>query len=454
MTNTDPLFSLSPLDGRYTDKVDELRTYFSEAGLMRYRIVVEIEWFIHLCNSVKLTGTKQLSPAQVEDLRDIYTNFDLIAAKRIKEIEKRTNHDVKAMEYYIKETMTGSGLEKYFEFIHFACTSEDINNVSYAMMIRDGVQVIRSSLEEIGSKFRANSHQWFDSAMLSHTHGQPATPTTMGKEFANFLHRLEQQMGLLEGMHYRAKMNGAVGNFNAHRIAYPNIDWPSISKTFVQNMGLEHSAYTTQIEPHDWMAELLHCCIRINNILLDFSRDIWLYISFGYFNQVLNEDEVGSSTMPHKINPIDFENAEGNLGLANALFAHLSSKLSISRMQRDLSDSTALRNIGSGFGYAEIAYTSLKQGLDKIELDKETMHKDLESHWEVIAEAIQTILRREQIEGAYEKLKNLTRGQDLERQHFTAFIESVDLSDSVKQELLNLTPNNYLGFAAVLAKKI
>ncbi len=276
----------------------------------------------------------------------------------------------------------------------------------------------------------------------------------MGKEFANFLHRLEQQTGLLERMHYRAKMNGAVGNFNAHRIAYPNIDWPSISKTFVQNMGLEHSAYTTQIEPHDWMAELLHCCIRINNILLDFSRDIWLYISFGYFNQVLNEDEVGSSTMPHKINPIDFENAEGNLGLANALFAHLSSKLSISRMQRDLSDSTALRNIGSGFGYAEIAYTSLKQGLDKIELDKETMHKDLESHWEVIAEAIQTILRREQIEGAYEKLKNLTRGQDLERQHFTAFIESVDLSDSVKQELLNLTPNNYLGFAAVLAKKI
>jgi adenylosuccinate lyase len=290
--------------------------------------------------------------------------------------------------------------------------------------------------------------------MLSHTHGQPATPTTMGKEFANFLDRLEQQIGLLDEVNFKAKMNGAVGNFNAHRIAYPNADWPEISKTFIQNMGLKQSVYTTQIEPHDWMAELLHCFIRINNILLDFSRDIWLYISFGYFKQVLNKDEVGSSTMPHKINPIDFENAEGNLGLANALFSHLSSKLSISRMQRDLSDSTALRNIGSSFGYAEIAYASLKKGLEKIQLNEEIIEKELGSHWEVIAEAIQTVLRREQIDDAYEKLKNLTQGKDLRRQDLIAFIESIDVPDSVKQELLNLTPDNYLGFAAILAKKV
>lgn len=449
------LQTLSPIDGRYAEKCAALRDLFSEASLIRYRVITEIRWLQFLAQERDITHIKTMPDSMNRALQEIIDDFSLDDAVEVKKIESKINHDVKAVEYFLQNKLSEvPGSTDYISSIHFACTSEDINNVSYAMMIRDGVQVIRSSLEEIGSKFRANSHQWCDSAMLSHTHGQPATPTTMGKEFANFLHRLEQQMGLLDGMHYRAKMNGAVGNFNAHRTAYPNIDWPSISKTFVQNMGLEHSAYTTQIEPHDWMAELLHCCIRINNILLDFSRDIWLYISFGYFNQVLNADEVGSSTMPHKINPIDFENAEGNLGLANALFAHLSSKLSISRMQRDLSDSTALRNIGSGFGYAEIAYTSLKQGLDKIELDKETMHKDLESHWEVIAEAIQTILRREQIEGAYEKLKNLTRGQDLERQHFTAFIESVDLSDSVKQELLNLTPNNYLGFAAVLAKKI
>ena len=446
---------LSPIDGRYAEKCTAIRELFSEASLIHYRIITEIRWLQFLAREREISHINPIPETMNHAMEKIIDDFSLDDAIEVKKIESKINHDVKAVEYFLQNKLSKiPGGSDYVSSIHFACTSEDINNISYAMMIRDTVLVIRSSLDEIGLKLRANSHQWCDAAMLSHTHGQPATPTTMGKEFANFLDRLEQQIGLLDKMEFKAKMNGAVGNFNAHRIAYPNADWPQISKTFIQNMGLKQSVYTTQIEPHDWMAELLHCFIRINNILLDFSRDIWLYISFGYFKQVLNKDEVGSSTMPHKINPIDFENAEGNLGLANALFTHLSSKLSISRMQRDLSDSTALRNIGSGFGYAEIAYASLKKGLEKIQLNKEIIEKELGSHWEVIAEAIQTVLRREQIDDAYEKLKDLTQGQDLEKQDFIAFIESIDVSDSVKQELLNLAPDNYLGFAAILAKKV
>jgi adenylosuccinate lyase len=446
---------LSPIDGRYAEKCTAIRELFSEASLIHYRIITEIRWLQFLAQEKEISHISSIPETMNHAMEKIIDDFSLDDAIEVKKIESKINHDVKAVEYFLQNKLLKiPGGSDYVSSIHFACTSEDINNISYAMMIRDTVLVIRSSLDEIGLKLRANSHQWCDVAMLSHTHGQPATPTTMGKEFANFLDRLEQQIGLLDEVNFKAKMNGAVGNFNAHKIAYPNADWPKFSKTFIQNMGLKQSVYTTQIEPHDWMAELFHCFIRINNILLDFSRDIWLYISFGYFKQVLNKDEVGSSTMPHKINPIDFENAEGNLGLANALFAHLSSKLPISRMQRDLSDSTALRNIGSGFGYAEIAYASLRKGLEKIQLNEEIINKELGSHWEVIAEAIQTILRREQIDDAYEKLKNLTQGKDLKRQDLIAFIESIDVPNSVKQELQNLTPDNYLGFAAVLAKKV
>ncbi|MBM23707.1 MAG: adenylosuccinate lyase [Gammaproteobacteria bacterium] len=449
------LQTLSPIDGRYADKCTAIRDLFSEESLIRYRVITEIRWLQFLAQEKEISHISSIPETTNYAMENIIDDFSLDDAVEVKKIESKINHDVKAVEYFLQNKLLKiPGGSDYVSSIHFACTSEDINNISYAMMIRDTVAIIQSSLEEIGLKLRTNSHQWSNAAMLSHTHGQAATPTTMGKEFANFLDRLNQQMVCLDEMKFKAKINGAVGNFNAHRIAYPNADWPQISKTFIQNMGLEQSAYTTQIEPHDWIAELLHCFIRINNILLDFSRDIWLYISFGYFKQVLNKNEVGSSTMPHKINPIDFENAEGNLGLANALFSHLSSKLSISRLQRDLSDSTALRNIGSGFGYAVIAYASLKKGLEKIQLNEEIILKELESHWEVIAEAIQTVLRREQIDDAYEKLKDLTQGQDLEKQDFVAFIQSIDLEDSVKQELLNLTPENYLGFAAILAKKI
>ena len=388
-------------------------------------------------------------------LKKIQSDFTLKDATRIKEIESKINHDVKAIEYFLKEKIEAieEGVN-YTSFIHFACTSEDINNISYALMLKDGVGEIIKSIEQVIEKLKMQSHAWAGHSMLSRTHGQPASPSTMGKEIANFVSRLDRQLVLLKNAEYLAKMNGAVGNYNAHSIAYPKVDWESVSNGYIDSLGLSFNPYTTQIEPHDWMAELFHTIIRINNIFLDLSRDIWMYISIGYFKQVVNESEVGSSTMPHKVNPIDFENAEGNIGLANAILDHLGSKLTISRMQRDLSDSTAQRNIGTAFAQSEIAIQSLLKGLSKIEISKESLKQDLMDNWEILAEPIQTILRRENIPNAYENLKDLTRGQKLNEEKLNQFIDSLDVTESVKDEMKALTPESYTGIAESLAKKI
>lgn len=449
--NIDPLFSLSPLDGRYAGKVDELRTYFSEAGLMRYRIVVEIEWFIHLCNSVKLSGTKQLTPRQIDNLRDVYSNFDLMAAKRIKEIEKTTNHDVKAIEYYIKETMKGSGLEKYFEFIHFGCTSEDINNTSYALMLQGALDnEIVPMITGVMESLYQHAVSYRDVSMLSRTHGQPATPTTMGKEFINVVDRLKHQMISLVSVPIKAKFNGAVGNYNAHLVAYPNVNWAEENKKFIQSLGLEFVDYSTQIECHDYMAEIFDAMKRINNIILDFDRDIWTYISLGYFKQKTKKGEIGSSAMPHKVNPIDFENSEGNLGMANAMFEHFSAKLPIARMQRDLTDSTVQRNIGSAFGYSVLAYRSTLRGLTKLKIDKVAFKKDLDQEWAVLAEPIQTVMRRYKLENPYEKLKELTRGKGVTKSGITKFLNKSGLPKREIARLKKLTPEKYIGMASKL----
>jgi len=451
MTHLDPLFSLSPLDGRYTSKVDELRTYFSEAGLMRYRIVVEVEWFVHLCNVVQLVGTKKLSSVQVSNLRDTYTNFDLIAAKRIKEIEKTTNHDVKAVEYYIKETMKGYGLEKYFEFIHFACTSEDINNTSYALMLQGALdnEIVPMITGVMDAIFK-QAVEYKDVPMLSRTHGQPASPTTVGKEFINTVDRLKNQLIALVSVPIKAKFNGAVGNYNAHYIAYPKVDWVKENKKFIQSLGLDFVDYSTQIECHDYMAEIFDAMKRINNILIDFDRDIWMYISFGYFKQKVKKGEIGSSAMPHKVNPIDFENSEGNLGMANAMFEHFSAKLPIARMQRDLTDSTVLRNIGSAFGYGMLAYRSTIKGLTKLKINKVAIKKDLDGEWAVLAEAIQTVMRRYKLENPYEKLKELTRGKGIDKSGITKFLNKSGLPKHEIARLKKLTPEKYIGIASKL----
>lgn len=451
MTNLDPLFSLSPLDGRYAGKVDELRTYFSEAGLMRYRIVVEVEWFVHLCNNVKLSGTKVLTPKQVDDLRDIYTNFDLMAAQRIKDIEKTTNHDVKAIEYYIKETMKGSGLEKYFEFIHFGCTSEDINNTSYALMLQGALEnEIVPMVTGVMESLYMHAVSYKSVPMLSRTHGQPASPTTMGKEFINVVDRLRHQMLALVSVPIKAKFNGAVGNYNAHVVAYPKVDWAEENKKFIQNLGLDFVDYSTQIECHDYMAEIFDAMKRINNIILDFDRDIWTYISLGYFKQKTVKGEIGSSAMPHKVNPIDFENSEGNLGMANAMFEHFSAKLPIARMQRDLTDSTVQRNIGTAFGYSVIAYRSTLRGLAKLKIDKKALKDDLGKEWAVLAEPIQTVMRRYKMENPYEKLKELTRGKAITKSEITKFLNKSGLPKREIERLKKLTPEKYIGIAEKL----
>ena len=447
----DPLFSLSPLDGRYADKVDELRTYFSEAGLMRYRIVVEVEWFIHLCNNVKLAGTRELTPRQVNDLRDLYGNFDLIAAKRIKEIEKTTNHDVKAIEYYIKETMKGSGLEAYFEFIHFGCTSEDINNTSYALMLQGALDgVIVPMVTGVMEALHQHAKNYKDVSMLSRTHGQPASPTTMGKEFINVVDRLNNQMIALVAVPIKAKFNGAVGNYNAHTVAYPKVNWAQTNKEFIQSLGLDFVDYSTQIECHDYMAEIFDAMKRINNIIIDFDRDIWNYISLGYFKQETVKGEIGSSAMPHKVNPIDFENSEGNLGMANAMFEHFSAKLPISRMQRDLTDSTVQRNIGAAFGYSVIAYRSTLKGLTKLKIEKAALKKDLDKEWAVLAEPIQTVMRRYKLENPYEKLKELTRGKEIGKADIMKFLDKSGLPKAEIARLKKLTPEKYIGIASKL----
>ena len=449
------LLAVSPIDGRYSKKVEHLRAIFSESALMRYRVITEITWLEYLSECDQLDQIPPMTSEVSNGLKKIQSDFTLKDATRIKEIESKINHDVKAIEYFLKEKIEAieEGVN-YTSFIHFACTSEDINNISYALMLKDGVGEIIKSIEQVIEKLKMQSHAWAGHSMLSRTHGQPASPSTMGKEIANFVSRLDRQLFLLKNAEYLAKMNGAVGNYNAHSIAYPKVDWESVSNGYIDSLGLSFNPYTTQIEPHDWMAELFHTIIRINNIFLDLSRDIWMYISIGYFKQVVNESEVGSSTMPHKVNPIDFENAEGNIGLANAILDHLASKLTISRMQRDLSDSTAQRNIGTAFAQSEIAIQSLLKGLSKNEISKENLKQDLKDNWEILAEPIQTILRRENIPNAYENLKDLTRGQKLNEEKLHQFIDSLDVTESVKDEMKALTPESYTGIAESLAKKI
>jgi adenylosuccinate lyase len=453
--SNEQLTAVSPIDGRYSNKVEHLREIFSESALMRYRVFTEITWLQYLADCDELDQVPEMSSNFKDAITQIHMEFSLEDAKQIKSIEKEINHDVKAVEYYIKERIEKiDGGSIYSSFIHFACTSEDINNISYALMIKHGSNELKKIIGELISVLRVQSHSWADQSMLSRTHGQPATPTTMGKELANFVHRLERQLELLNNAQFLAKMNGAVGNYNAHITAYPKEDWELLSREYIESIGLTFNAYTTQIEPHDWMAEIFHILIRINNICLDMSRDIWMYISVGYFKQLVTESEVGSSTMPHKVNPIDFENAEGNIGIANAVFDHLSSKLTISRMQRDLSDSTAQRNIGTAFAQTSIAYQALLKGFSKIEIAPEKLIQDLEANWEILAEPIQTILRRENIANAYEDLKKLSRGQKLDQKKIHKFIDSLDLDESIKSEMKALTPREYIGLAKSLAKKI
>ena len=450
------LLALSPLDGRYAGKVDALRPIFSEFGLIQARVKVEIEWLIALASNPQIEELPELSTAQVRKLRAFADGLSIKDAVRVKEIERTTNHDVKAVEYLIKESLKGDPeLEPKLEFVHFACTSEDINNLSYSLMMRNARdQVLMPRLDNLIETLRKLSVQFAAVPMLSRTHGQTASPTTVGKEMANVVARLERQRTALQALEIPGKINGAVGNYNAHAIAYPEIDWQVVSREFVESLGLSWQAYTTQIEPHDGIAEFCDVQKRINTILIDFSRDVWGYISQGYFKQALRAGEVGSSTMPHKVNPIDFENAEGNLGIATALLEHFAHKLPISRWQRDLTDSTVLRALGVGFGHALIAYDALEKGIGKLSLNEERLAADLDASWEVLGEAIQTVMRRYGIDNPYEKLKDLTRGQGITPDTLKAFIESQDLPDAAKQRLLALTPGRYVGLAESLAKGI
>ncbi|MEE9411863.1 MAG: adenylosuccinate lyase [Methylococcales bacterium] len=449
------LTAISPIDGRYTDKVDLLRPIFSEYGLIRYRVYVEVEWLKALANEPAITEVVLLSQPALEQLDALVKNFSEADASRVKQIESTTNHDVKAVEYFIKESIADNDeLNKVEEFIHFACTSEDINNLCHVLMLRDCRQQVLSPLSE--TVIAALNHlamQLKDQSMLSRTHGQPASPTTMGKELANVAARLQRQLTQIKQVALTGKINGAVGNFNAHCVAYPEVDWLAFSKCFVESMDLVWNPYTTQIEPHDCMAEMFHVLTRWNTILLDFDRDIWGYISLGYFKQKTVSGEVGSSTMPHKVNPIDFENSEGNIGIANALFTHLAEKLPISRWQRDLSDSTALRNVGVAMAHHLIAMQSTLKGMKKLEINSKAMESDLDANWEVLAEPIQTVMRRYGIEKPYERLKELTRGRRIGQQEMQAFIETLEIPEQAKQSLLRLTPDNYIGYATQLTEK-
>lgn len=448
----DPLLAISPLDGRYRDKIKHLESYFSESALIRYRVFVEIEWFIFLCNEVRLENTRILNEKELKILRSISTGFEVADARRVKEFEAETNHDVKAMEYYIKEHLLAyPKLAAMGEFIHFGCTSEDINNLAYSLLLKDFVNkeflpLLSGIIIDMHEFAKANK----SIAMLAHTHGQPATPTTLGKEIINVVSRLSRQFEIFKKIEQTAKMNGAVGNWNAHCVAYPKVDWISVSHRFITYLGLSPNHYTTQIEPHDNLAETFDSLARINTVLMDFCRDIWMYISFGYLKQKPRKGEVGSSTMPHKINPIDFENAEGNLGMANAFLKHFSEKLPVSRMQRDLSDSTVMRNIGVAFGYSVIAYKSILNGLNKIEVNEKKLNEDLADNLEVLAEAIQTVLRKNGIKGAYEKLKELTRGRELKEKNLQVFINKLKIPKDEKKRLLSLTPESYIGLAVKL----
>ena len=449
------LTAVSPIDGRYGKATAELREIFSEYGLIRSRAIVEITWLIRLADTPALNDIPELSSAGRTKLTQLIEQFDIRAAERVKTIEATTNHDVKAVEYWLKECVSGDAeLSHLAEFFHFACTSEDINNLAYALMLRQGREIIRRLLNELLQKLQSRAGEYAQLPMLCRTHGQPATPSTMGKEFANVVYRLERQIQQLNNVELLGKMNGAVGNFNAHLVAYPNIPWEQISSDTIESLGLQNNPYTTQIEPHDYVAELCHCLQRINTIAIDFARDMWSYISIGYFKQKVIANEVGSSTMPHKVNPIDFENAEGNFGIANALLTHFAEKLPISRWQRDLSDSTVLRNLGTAFGHSVIGLKSITRGLDKTEVDDQRLSTDLDENWEVLAEPIQTVMRRYHIEQPYEKLKNLTRGRKINQEILKEFVNSLEIPDAAKQELLALTPHSYIGNAKQKAEQI
>ena len=452
MSNID---ALTPLDGRYASKVEELKEFFSEYALVKYRVTVEVRWLQALCDAAEIAEARVLSNGENALLNDIVSSFTIEEAEKVKEIERTTNHDVKAVEYYLKDKFEGTSLEDLSEFIHFACTSEDINNISHALMLKDGVAAVKVYQAQIIDSLKAFAVDFKDDAMLARTHGQTASPTTIGKELAVFANRLQRQTKSIDSIEYLGKMNGAVGNYNAHLSAYPDVDWIAFSKDVIENrLGLTQNNFTIQIEPHDYMAELFDACARWNTILLDFDRDVWTYISMGYFGQKTIKGEVGSSTMPHKVNPIDFENSEGNLGLANAVFGHLSAKLPVSRLQRDLTDSTVIRNMGVAFGYSQIAYLSTIKGFSKLILRRERLAEDLDNAWEVMAEPIQTVMRKAGIEKPYEKLKDLTRGQAINKETIRTFVETLPLQEDDKQRLLDMTPASYVGNAAAVVEQL
>ncbi|MFC5525671.1 adenylosuccinate lyase [Rhodanobacter ginsengisoli] len=450
------LTALSPLDGRYAGKVETLRPIFSEFGLMHRRVRVEIEWLLALAADPNIAELPPFDPAQVATLKAIAETFSVADGERIKAIEATTNHDVKAVEYFIKEKIgADAGLAQAKEFVHFACTSEDINNLSYALMLRDARdQVLLPQFDAVLAQLRELAHANAALPLLSRTHGQTASPSTLGKEVANVVARLQRQRRQLAAVEISGKINGAVGNYNAHVITYPEVDWRAFSQRFVESLGLDYNAWTTQIEPHDGIAEYCDAVRRANIILIDLARDIWGYISLGYFKQTLKAGEVGSSTMPHKVNPIDFENAEGNFGLANALLGHFAEKLPISRWQRDLTDSTVLRALGTAFGHGLVALESLKKGLGKLNVNAERIGADLDASWEVLAEAVQTVMRRYGLPEPYEQLKALTRGHGITQESMHAFISGLDLPAEAKQRLLELTPGSYVGLAESLARDI
>ncbi|MCP1376097.1 adenylosuccinate lyase [Dyella lutea] len=454
--STHALTALSPLDGRYASKAESLRPIFSEYGLMHRRVHVEVEWLLALGAEPAIAELPAFAPAQIATLKAIAADFSVDDGARIKAIEATTNHDVKAVEYFIKERIgADAALAQAKEFVHFACTSEDINNLSYALMLRDArTQVLLPAFDKIIATLRTLAHTHAALPMLSRTHGQTASPTTLGKELANVVARLERQRKQLAEVEISGKINGAVGNYNAHAITYPELDWRAFSQRFVESLGLGYNAYTTQIEPHDGVAEYCDAVRRANTVLVDLARDIWGYISLGYFKQALKAGEVGSSTMPHKVNPIDFENAEGNFGLANALLGHFAEKLPISRWQRDLTDSTVLRALGTAFGHTLVALESLAKGLGKLQVNPDRLAADLDASWEVLAEAVQTVMRRYGLPEPYEQLKALTRGQGITKDSMRHFIDGLALPAADKQRLLDLTPGGYIGLAEGLAKDI
>jgi len=451
LMNYETLTAISPIDGRYAGKCPELRDIFSEYGLVKRRILVECTWLEALCGAREIRECKALSAAERKALRAIAENVTVEDAARVKEIEKTTNHDVKAVEYFLKEKVKGTSLESRSEFIHFACTSEDINNMSHALMLRDGKAVLRKAMDEMTGMIADMAKAYARTPMLAHTHGQPASPTTVGKELAVVVARLRRQSAEIDRLVMPAKMNGAVGNFNAHLSAYPSVDWESLSRKVIESLGLRQNRLTTQIESHDGIAELFDAIERWNSVLLDFDRDVWTYVSMGYFKQRTIKGEIGSSTMPHKVNPIDFENSEGNLGLANAVMGFMARKLPISRMQRDLTDSTTLRNMGVGFGYTLIAIRSTIKGLGKLELNEARLAEDLDGNWEVLAEPIQTVMRKVGMDRPYERLKELTRGRRVTAAIMRDFVEALPLPKADKERLMKLTPATYIGLAAKLA---